>query len=303
MTDVLGTLSSWDDTSLTVERDGGGTVQVALADVVTGKPVPMRGSTRLRVSPEHLEHICGRGWRALVELPLGEWLLRYAAGFTRRANSALIAGDPGLPVDAALAQVVTFYREQGLVPLTQVVVGSPWLPQLESRGWARTGEGGSDTIVLVASVAQARRVRRSTTANADSVALADDVDERWTRVYGRSGGHDPGVVRQVLTAGDVCVARIGDPTVAIGRGVVTGDWLGISAVEVLPDRRREGLAVAIVEALLSWGASRGALSAYLQTPSTEGAALSLYAGYRFTPHHAYRYLTPTPSAADDRIER
>lgn len=291
MTDVLGVLTVWDDTSLTVERDAGGTVQIAHADVVTGKPIPPRGSTRLRIGPERLGRICASGWRAPVEQPLGEWVLRSSSGFTRRANSVLVCGDPALETDAALVRVSDFYRDQEQPPLAQVVVGSRWLPQLESRGWTSARDDDVDTEVAVASVAQACRARRATSANTGSVELSDDVDEAWMRVYGRAGGHDLAVVRRVLTTGDVCFAGIGDPVVAIGRGVVSGDWLGLAAVEVLPSRRGKGLAAAVVEALLAWGASRGALSAYVQTELTNTAATRLYAGYGFRAHHAYRYLT------------
>lgn len=292
MTDVLGILAAWDDEMLTVERDGGGTVRIAHADVVTGKPIPLRGSTRLRINAERLQRLCGDGWRAPVERQLGEWLLRSAGGFTGRANSVLVAGDPRLETDAALEKVSTFYRDVGQPPLAQVVVGSDWLSQFESHGWSQPLGAGADTAVLVASVAQARRVRRSNAAPILGISIADDIDDEWMRVYGRSGSHDRAVVRRVLTTGDVSFARIGDPVVAIGRAVVTGDWLGLAAVEVLPERRGEGLGASVVEALLSWGASRGALSAYVQTLSTNTAATGLYAGYGFTPHHAYRYLTP-----------
>lgn len=292
MTDVLGILTAWDDATLTVERDGGGTVQIAHADVVTGKPIPPRGSTRLRINAERLQHICGTGWRAPVERPLGDWLLRSAAGFTARANSVRVAGDPGLPTDSALVQVSAFYGEVALQPMAQVVVGSPWLAQIESRGWSRARDHDADTDVLVASVAQARRIRRATSKNAENVSVTDDVSADWLRIYGRTDSHDPAAVRHVLTTGEVCFVSVGDPVAAIGRGVISGDWLGLAAVEVRPERRGEGLSAVVVEALLSWGASRGALSAYLQTLTTNAAAIGLYAGYGFTPHHAYRYLIP-----------
>jgi N-acetylglutamate synthase len=126
--------------------------------------------------------------------------------------------------------------------------------------------------------------------------IAETAGDAWLSLYGRTAGIDPGVVRQVLGSGDeVAFASIGDPVVAIGRGVVSGDWLGLQAVEVVPDHRRRGLAKAIVHALLDWGASRGALSAYLQTLPDNTAALGLYTRYGFVTHHAYRYVTPTTS--------
>ena len=65
---------------------------------------------------------------------------------------------------------------------------------------------------------------------------------------------------------------IGDPAVAIGRVVVTGEWAGVAAVEVVPERRREGLARRIVDTALAWATERGADKAYLQTMRDNTAA-------------------------------
>ena len=50
-----------------------------------------------------LERVAAAHWRGTEEEWLGDWLLRAASGFTGRANSALPLGDPGLPLDDALA--------------------------------------------------------------------------------------------------------------------------------------------------------------------------------------------------------
>ena len=49
-------------------------------------------------------------------------------------------------------------------------------------------------------------------------------------------------------------------------------------------------ASAVMAALLDWGASRGATTAYLQVLSDNAPALALYDRLGFETHHAYRYL-------------
>ncbi len=292
MTDVLGVLEGWADTSITVRREDGELVTIERQHIVTGKPIPPRASTRRRIGPEQLERVCQRGWRAVAEHELGDWTLRAADGFTGRANSVRVGGDPGLPLDGAISEVRDFYARHGLHPLAQVVLGSAGQRDFEGRGW-QPRQTGSDAIVQVASVAQARRLTAPRHARPVAVSIDDSVGADWLRLYGRAAGQDPAVVQRVLESGDdVAFARIGDPAVAIGRGVVTGDWLGLQAVEVAEDQRRQGLATLVVEALLEWGASRGALSAYLQTLPDNVAAVQLYAGFGFTTHHSYRYLVP-----------
>jgi ribosomal protein S18 acetylase RimI-like enzyme len=87
---------------------------------------------------------------------------------------------------------------------------------------------------------------------------------------------------------------IGTPAVAIGRVVVTGEWAGLSAVEVRPEARRRGLARRIVQTSLAWAVEHGADKAYLQTMRSNTAALALYEPYGFVDHHDYVYLQPPP---------
>lgn len=61
-----------------------------------------------------LETVAAQGWRAPEEAPLGRWLLRAARGFTGRANSALAAGDPGMPLAEAVTGVCDWYAARGL---------------------------------------------------------------------------------------------------------------------------------------------------------------------------------------------
>jgi N-acetylglutamate synthase len=51
MTDVLGTCESWQEGVVTVRREDGSSVEIAVADIVSGKPVPPRPQRRARRSP------------------------------------------------------------------------------------------------------------------------------------------------------------------------------------------------------------------------------------------------------------
>jgi len=67
-----------------------------------------------------LEVIAAKGWRAQEEERLGGWLLRAAQGFTGRANSALAAGDPGIPLAEAVQAVRRWYAERDLPAMVAV---------------------------------------------------------------------------------------------------------------------------------------------------------------------------------------
>ena len=71
-----------------------------------------------------LERAAALHWQAPETEPLGEWLLRAAGGFTGRANSALPAGDPGLPLAEAVTAVEDWYRRRDLRPMIVLPQGA-----------------------------------------------------------------------------------------------------------------------------------------------------------------------------------
>nr|WP_238341713.1 GNAT family N-acetyltransferase [Actinopolymorpha rutila] len=320
--DVLGVLESWAGGRLALRRRDGELVEVAEDDVVAGKPVPAAPARRPRRGPANaqpaepaepaedapesgaaLALVAARGWPATVTERLGGWLLQEAGGFTGRANSVVPAGDPGCPLDDALRRVAGFYAAAGLPPRIQVVVGTPLEGELLARGWQprASGKRGFDTTdVRVAPLAD---VLSRTGAPAVEVTLGGEPDQAWLDLYGRSGP----AARKVLGGGHhVALARLtasmagetndpgetGQDLVGIGRGVVTGRWLGVSAVEVVPAYRRRGLARAVMAALGTWGRDLGADWAYLQVSADNTDALRLYDRLGFRLDHQYRYYGP-----------
>ena len=92
--------------------------------------------------------------------------------------------------------------------------------------------------------------------------------------------HDRAAFASVRDAGRV---------VAIARGTVDDGWLGITAVEVDPAVRRQGLAGTVTAALWKWGREQHAARTYLQVSSENVAAVALYDRLGYWVHHDYRY--------------
>src|SRR6476469_2084583 len=76
MTDLLGVMESWAPPSTTVRAEDGTLTEIALAEIVSGKPVPPRPSTRMRVSAEQACLMSNASWPAVHTEPVGDWLLR-----------------------------------------------------------------------------------------------------------------------------------------------------------------------------------------------------------------------------------
>ncbi|SHF80553.1 GNAT family N-acetyltransferase [Geodermatophilus nigrescens] len=239
------------------------------------------GQSRSPLGVADLERVAARGWPAPEEEPLGGWLLRAGGGFTGRANTALVTGDPGLPLPEAADAVVRWYRARGLRP-------GAALPGVQARaagavlaaaGWERS----EDVLVLTAPLVPA--------GGAD-VELAPAPADDWLALYRPDA--DPAGARAVLTGGGRTVFAAvrpepGAPPVAVARGVVTGDWLGVSALTVAEEHRRRGLAGTVMAALSRWGAAQGAHWVYLQVSASNTPARELYRRAGHVEHHRYHY--------------
>lgn len=267
-TDVLGTCTAWGDGSLTIDRDGppdrAGPVVIALADVVTGKPVPPRASVRARVPARSVEEHVAALWTEIETEPLGEWLLRasppHGGRLRRRGNSALAMDEPGIGWGDAVWRVREFYAAREQPAYIQVQRGSSVERTLAPLGFTSLGDG--DAHAQLAPVAQAlRSVRRS------APDVAAEVDESPTSATVRL-----------------------DSGAATGRAVLSGDWVLVEGLVVDPGHRRRGLATAVLADLLDWGASRGATTAMLHVETDNTGAIALYERHGFVTHHTNRYL-------------
>ena len=289
MTDVLGVCESWDEQRVVVRRERGDLVEIATADVVSGKPVPPRASPYRRLDAVAADRLALPGWQPVESEPLGEWVLRAAGGFSSRANSVLALGDPGVPSGEALTRVEEWYAARGLPPRAHVHPGSPAADTLAGAGWTAYDE----TLLMLASVAKVlRRLGRPT--DPLEVQHSAHVDDGWRATDPRAARHGQ-PARRVLEAGQVTLATVRDASgevLARGRGAFHGDWVGVSSLWTRPDLRRTGLGRAVLADLLDWGAERGASTTYLQVVAENIGARRTYDACGYEVHHAYAYLTP-----------
>ncbi|OUC98445.1 GNAT family N-acetyltransferase [Streptomyces swartbergensis] len=289
-TDTVGVLTSWDKGVLLITRKGGESVRIAESALVAGKVVPAAPARRRgpAASYEELARVAARAWRPVESERLGDWELRAASGFTRRANSVLPLGDPGVSLDEALDTVRRWYGERGLPAYVQTATGAEGTQELlcaelEARGWVRevTAELWVGPLAPVADLAEP-----------SGVVLSREADEAWLARYQRKGVSE--VALRVLGSGpSVWFATVpgsaGAAPAAIGRCVVDGRWAGFAAVEVDPDVRRQGLGTAVMAALARRALDEGASAAWLQVEAENEGARALYAGMGFAAHHAYHH--------------
>jgi N-acetylglutamate synthase len=242
-----------------------------------------------------LERIAAAHWRGTEEEWLGDWLLRAAEGFTGRANSALPLGDPGLPLDEALAAVASWYRARGLPPMIVVPAPIEAGPQetaldghLTRRSWlTRPGLA----FVMLADLPLG--IAFDGLDGGRAVQVSPEPDDAWAaRYHYRGQDYLPPIARKVLTSAEdqsFVSIRDGGEVLAIARLSVAGGWAGLTAIEVHPDHRRQRLGVAITAAACQEAARRGASRVFLQVETDNAPAQGLYKRLGFRYSHRYHY--------------
>jgi GNAT superfamily N-acetyltransferase len=290
-TDLVGWVDSVDVEAVVVTSPDRPPQIVRRSTVLVARRAPAaRGAPHpRRVSVTELERRMLPGWLAYSE-PLGEWTLRAGGGFTGRANSCHAVGDPGLPVAEAGKRIVAYAARHGIAPMGAVVTGSAEEQGLRSLGWVDTYVPTRVLVTRLTDLLDNRPVP-------EAVRVTETLESTWEQAYARSRPQpaDRTVVRRILEgrpprAFAAVEADVG--VVAIGRGHVSGSWLGVAAVWVDGDHRRDGRGTAIMIALAHWAARRSARYAYVQVDRENQTALTAFERLGFQLHHSCLYLAP-----------
>ncbi len=256
-----------------------------------------------------LEDLAHRAWPPLREQRVGGWVLRESAGSSRRGNSVWARGDVGDIADA-LDTVGDFYVAAGLPPTVQITPVS--MPAgihevLDAAGFDDTGP--TDVCVadlgeigeqLAAEATGDMPVRPGgsgpTGVGGHRTILLDTVGDAWLDVAGqvlatfagqRAG--TLGVLANLTVPAAYVLCVVDGVPVAVGRGTVDGDWLGVYSMATVPAARGRGAARAVLARLVAWAVDAGASRAYLQVEQTSTPARRLYAGLGFRPVYRYSY--------------
>lgn len=237
-----------------------------------------------------IEALAFAGWPALESRDVAGWRLRFANGYTKRANSI-----NGLRPDASvtsetIATLESAYRERGQLPIWRL---SPLAPPpigalLTERGYRQIERSQLQVCPLHAGFAAA-----------PEVDILPRPEPAWLAAFAEHSPvkpeHRPTMQRMLeaiaAPVGFAFVREAGRP-LAMAIGAVQGDHMGLFDVLVMPEARRRGLARRVTESLFARAWSQGARFAYLQVVATNTAALPLYAAQGFRTAYEYEYRVP-----------
>lgn len=240
---------------------------------------------------QHIEELALNAWPGLRTVLYDGWLLRFAAGYTRRANSVTLLYPSTLDLREKIDHCERLYAAQRLNTVFKVTEATPTdlEAHLDQRGYA----------VEVMSSVQTMPLSDLPTALALptlTVTIEEHLSPTWQAAYQRMNAIDPrfsaamtALLNNIVLPHAFVALHSAEGPVAAGLVVVERGFMGVFDVVVAESHRHQGMGQRLMLTLLDWGKQRGAATAYLQVLSSNAPAQRLYARLGFRERYRYWY--------------
>lgn len=235
-----------------------------------------------------IESIHAETWPAIETWDYDGWQLRFARGYTKRANSITATQRGSRPLEIKISACVAAYEARHVAPVFRLPSTSDIRETdgaLERHGYAKIDK----TRIRVASLEAPLPPR------GDDVNVARKLTDEWLNHQTAWNGLDAeqraafdaiagGIRRPVAFA----LLWSGAVAVAAGLAVRQGELLCLHSIITAPTQRGRGFGRAITRGLMRWGQTHGATLAWLQVVKSNVPALHLYNALGFG-REIYRY--------------
>jgi GNAT superfamily N-acetyltransferase len=236
-----------------------------------------------------LEEISMNAWPALKTIYYDGWVIRFANGYSRRANSVNPICDSKVVIDEKIRRCEQLYKsaEQKVIfKLTDAASPADLDTVLDLKGYEPDAPTSVQTLDLA-------HIGRTTD---DDITINDKPTEDWLRqfiVMSKTDGRYLATLQEMLgkiapKKGFFSITRE-SRIVACGLAVVDKNYVGLFDILTDPAHRRQGLGTRISANMLRWGKANGAKTAYLQVMDVNKPALRLYENLGFDEAYKYWY--------------
>ena len=235
-----------------------------------------------------IEEVCFNAFPSLKQAIFGDWLLRFADGLTRRANSVNqlrpTAGDPS----AVIAAAEPLYALQGLPTIFRVLsIADPSLEEALTRhGYSAEGDSCVMSGPLSADVASAD----------PAVRLLERPEPEWLAAMVRLQGYRAAqavtyrrIVEAIAVPVRFALLTIDGRPAALALGALHDGLLCYESVVTDPAHRRHGLSRRIIATLAAWAKESGARALCLEVEAGNAPALALYGSIGMRELYRYHY--------------
>ena len=236
-----------------------------------------------------LEEISLNALPALKTVYYDGWVIRFANGYSRRANSVNPIYHSKVAIDEKIRRCEQLYGSVGqkvIFKLTDAVFPEDLDRVLELKGYERDAPTGVQTLDLA-------YIDRTID---DDITIDDKPTEDWLGqliVMSETDGRYFAILREMLgkivpKGGFFSIMRE-SRMIACGLAVVDENYVGLFDILTDPALRRQGLGTRISANMLRWGKANGAKTAYLQVMDINKPAIRLYENLGFVEAYKYWY--------------
>ncbi len=235
-----------------------------------------------------IEEISLNAWPAPRQMLLDGWVLRFAGGYTRRANSVNVLARGERPIEGKIAECERAYQREGLPCVFKMTraAGEELESELAGRGYSKSEAVSVQTLDLTG---------RDFVADAQ-VRTGGEYHPAWgdafVQMHELRAGQRPAmdaILQSIVPERRFALLLADGRPVSAGLAVLERGWVGLFDLITRADQRRCGHATCVINTLLAWAKQQGATKAYLQVVTTNSAALPLYARMGFAEAYQYWY--------------
>lgn len=240
-----------------------------------------------------LEEVAFRAWTALETERYDGWVLRFANGYTGRANSVNPIYLSTLNLEEKIAYCAAWYEKRGIQVRYRLndAMQPPELDDvLDRMGYMRESESKVMTVDLQTVAAVAHN---------GSISLESQPIEEWLENFCLlHPTHAPNletmqaIFRRIEGQKYFATVLQEGEAVAMGLGVREGAYVGLFDIITHPDQRGKGYGKTLVNTLLHKAREDGASIGYLQVAANNPPALNLYHSIGFRTAYDYWYRRP-----------
>ncbi len=235
------------------------------------------------------EELAINAWPALQQELYDGWVLRFADGYTKRANSINPIYASSLPVAEKVDWCEVIYGVKMLpvaFKLTEDSLPAALDRELQQRGYELVDP--TDVMIL--------DTGKYSHQPAEVVKLTDGINDDWLQGFYRCARihrQYQHAAKKILTGVALPVVSaclpVGGTTVGYGLGIMEQEYMGIFDLVVAAEHRGNGYGRAIMHALLNRAAEQGIKTVYLQVTAQNATARYLYTSLGFRPLYRYWY--------------
>ncbi|WP_189523290.1 GNAT family N-acetyltransferase [Nostoc sp. PA-18-2419] len=234
-----------------------------------------------------------KAWPAFETINYHGWVMRFADGYTKRANSVTVLDEIGLNIEEKIAYCESEYQARKQNPIFRLL--SFTNPEILDKKLAARGY----QLIEPSLVMSMRLSERS--LNILPAIYQENLNDWLVAYYNlKASGQQPSTIhRMILTAMKsetlFVLCKQNDEIVACGIGILESGYLGIFDLVTNPMQRRRGYATAIIRGLLEWGINKGANFSYIQVVQANIPARNLYEKLGYKPIYKYWYRVSSNS--------